>query len=354
MRNGALSCVLLLWSVAGHSQDTGTHYFDAFPFYVEPHDDRGVEGKGVGLRGSFGWILNDQWSAELQGFTSVLETDRPGATDYYQLGLGMDVARAFGEHNRTHPFALVGVGAVYDDVLPDTEDSLNPFANAALGITSGGLTQSGLRLRGEVRYVYDLFDSDRRFGDWHVGIGLSIPLGRVRERVVEVERIVIKEKVVNVPMVTVTPPPPDTDRDGIVDSADSCPNTLPRTTVDGRGCMLVGQTITLQGVNFEYASAILTSHARQTLEGVARALYEQPDVSVEIAGHTDSRGSDTYNLNLSRARAESVRDYLVRPGIENNRLRASGYGAGQPVASNDSDSGRASNRRVELRVRAND
>lgn len=347
MRNGALCSVLLLWSLPGHCDDIATQHFDAFPYYVSPHEDRGVAGQGAGLRGTFGWNLNNQWSAELQGFASVLETDLPGGTDYYQLGVGTDLVRTFGRWNIARPFALVGLGAVYDDVLPDRDDSINPFVNAALGIASGNLTESGLRLRGEVRYVYDVFDSDRRFGDWHVGIGLSIPLGQVRERVVqvEVERVVIKE----VPMMVVTPPA-DTDQDGVVDSMDSCPNTLRQATVDRRGCMHGAQTITLQGVNFEYASAILTEHARRTLDGVARALHEQPDIVVEIAGHTDSRGSDTYNLNLSRSRAESVRDYLVRPGVENGRLRASGYGESQPVASNDNDSGRALNRRVELRV----
>ncbi|HEY0686676.1 MAG TPA: OmpA family protein [Steroidobacter sp.] len=351
MRSGAICSVLLLWSLSGHCDENETQHFDAFPYYVDSDEDRGVAGRGAGLRGAFGWILRDQWSAELQGFASVLETDLPGGTDYYQLGVGTDLVRSFGQRSRVHPFALVGVGAVYDDVLPDRDDSINPFVNAALGIASGGLTESGLRLRGEVRYIYDVFDSDRRFGDWHVGIGLSVPLGRVRERIVEVERerVVIKE----VPLVTVTPPPADNDRDGVVDSQDDCPNTLPNASVDRRGCMRGAQTITLQGVHFEYASAILTEHARRTLEGVARALYEQPDVLVEIAGHTDGRGSDTYNLNLSRSRAESVRDYLVRPGVENVRLRANGYGESQPVASNDTEAGRALNRRVELRVRGN-
>ena len=352
MRNGALCSALLLWSLTGHCEDAEGQYFDAFPYYVEPHEDRGVAGKGGGLRGTFGWKLSGQWSTELQGFASVLETDLPGGTDYYQLGVGADLVRAFGNWSRARPFALVGVGAVFDDVLPDRDDSLNPFANAALGITSGNLTNGGLRLRGEVRYIYDVFDSDRRFGDWHVGVGLSIPLGRVRERIVEVEveRIVFRE----VPMTVVTPAPADADQDGVIDAMDYCANTLPRAAVDGPGCMRGVQTITLQGVNFDYASAILTEHARRILEGVARALREQPDVSVEVAGHTDARGSDTYNLNLSRSRAESVRDYLARPGFDNVRLRASGYGESQPVASNDDDAGRALNRRVELRVRADD
>jgi OOP family OmpA-OmpF porin len=72
-------------------------------------------------------------------------------------------------------------------------------------------------------------------------------------------------------------------------------------------------------------------------------------VRVEVAGHTDSRGNDSYNLKLSQRRAESVRDYLISMGIESSRLTARGYGESQPVATNSTEGGRAQNRRVVLR-----
>jgi outer membrane protein OmpA-like peptidoglycan-associated protein len=71
-------------------------------------------------------------------------------------------------------------------------------------------------------------------------------------------------------------------------------------------------------------------------------------VNIEVAGHTDSRGSDAYNIKLSQRRAEAVRDYLISKGIAADRLSAKGYGESQPVADNATDEGRFKNRRVEL------
>ena len=71
---------------------------------------------------------------------------------------------------------------------------------------------------------------------------------------------------------------------------------------------------------------------------------------VEVAGHTDSMGSEAYNQGLSERRAQSVQDYLVSKGVKAQRLTAKGYGESMPVASNDTDAGRAENRRVELIV----
>jgi OOP family OmpA-OmpF porin len=73
-------------------------------------------------------------------------------------------------------------------------------------------------------------------------------------------------------------------------------------------------------------------------------------VVVEVAGHTDSTGSETYNQGLSERRANSVKDYLTSQGVTATRLSAKGYGEAQPVASNDTKEGRAENRRVELIV----
>ncbi|HLF10962.1 MAG TPA: OmpA family protein, partial [Gammaproteobacteria bacterium] len=75
-----------------------------------------------------------------------------------------------------------------------------------------------------------------------------------------------------------------------------------------------------------------------------------PNLRAEIGGHTDSNGSDAYNLNLSQQRANSVLTFLAGQGIDRSRLVARGYGEGQPVADNGTDAGRERNRRVEFRV----
>ncbi|RUR30100.1 OmpA family protein [Vreelandella andesensis] len=102
------------------------------------------------------------------------------------------------------------------------------------------------------------------------------------------------------------------------------------------------------GVTFGFDSADLTSEARNSLNQVANVLTEYQDTRVNIAGHTDSTGDASYNQRLSERRAQSVGNYLSQNGVSTARLNTMGYGANQPVASNDSDQGRAQNRRVEI------
>lgn len=101
-------------------------------------------------------------------------------------------------------------------------------------------------------------------------------------------------------------------------------------------------------VNFAFDSSELTRQAEVTLDEVARRLREHTDVRVRIEGHTDSVGSAQYNQGLSERRADSVRDYLMSQGISGERIMAVGYGEQRPVATNDTDEGRALNRRVEI------
>lgn len=101
-------------------------------------------------------------------------------------------------------------------------------------------------------------------------------------------------------------------------------------------------------VTFAFDSAELRPQAEVTLDEVARRLNEHTEVNVRIDGHTDSVGSNAYNLQLSQERADSVRNYLMSQGVSGNRMVATGYGEERPVATNDTDEGRAMNRRVEI------
>ena len=107
--------------------------------------------------------------------------------------------------------------------------------------------------------------------------------------------------------------------------------------------------VTLRGVNFELGKAVLLAISRDILEEVARSLVSNPQVRVEVAGHTDSTGSVALNERLSLARAESVKAFLVENGVAADRMEVRGYASTQPVATNKTASGRAQNRRVELR-----
>ncbi|MBB3330555.1 OOP family OmpA-OmpF porin [Halomonas campaniensis] len=109
------------------------------------------------------------------------------------------------------------------------------------------------------------------------------------------------------------------------------------------------EPVTLQSdVTFAFDSSELRPGAAAELNQVANTLRNNPEVRVIIAGHTDSVGSNEYNQGLSQRRADSVRDYLVSQGVANGRMRTVGYGEERPVATNETDEGRAMNRRVEI------
>jgi OOP family OmpA-OmpF porin len=104
----------------------------------------------------------------------------------------------------------------------------------------------------------------------------------------------------------------------------------------------------LEGVNFATNKAELTPESRAVLDRVAISLQAYPEIRVEVAGHTDNKGARALNVRLSQKRAESVRDYLIGKGVAADRLVAKGYGPDAPLATNDTDEGRAQNRRTEL------
>jgi len=106
-------------------------------------------------------------------------------------------------------------------------------------------------------------------------------------------------------------------------------------------------------VTFETNSATLTTASRPVLDQVATGMKKYPRLKVEVQGHTDSSGADSYNMKLSQQRADAVRDYLISQGVAAGQLTAKGYGETQPVADNSSEGGRALNRRVVLHVTDN-
>ncbi|MGB2869260.1 MAG: OmpA family protein [Bacteroidota bacterium] len=111
-----------------------------------------------------------------------------------------------------------------------------------------------------------------------------------------------------------------------------------------------GKTIVLKGVNFEFNKATLRKDSETILTTVYNSLVANPDVQVEISGHTDDVGSQQSNQILSLERAQAVRNWLVQKGIASTRIKAVGKGQNEPVATNATDAGRAENRRIEFYV----
>jgi OmpA-OmpF porin, OOP family len=141
----------------------------------------------------------------------------------------------------------------------------------------------------------------------------------------------------------------DNDGDGVPDYLDKCPETPLGNVVNTDGCSIA--LVTLRGVHFRFDSAALTSEAKSILDRSLSAIKSNPSKNISVEGHTDSTGSDSYNLDLSQRRAQSVVDYLVTQGVSGARLNARGFGESNPVTANDSASSRAQNRRVEIIAR---
>lgn len=167
----------------------------------------------------------------------------------------------------------------------------------------------------------------------------------------------------------------DSDGDGVPDNADQCPNTLAGTPVDQSGCAIVtdadgdgvldkedscpdtpkGAAVTQQGcwvlenLRFKISHWNINPESHATLDEVATVLQANPELKIEVQGHTDNRGDARMNKLLSLKRAQAVVNYLVSKGIYRSRLTAEGYGPDRPITNNETSANRAKNRRVELK-----
>lgn len=127
--------------------------------------------------------------------------------------------------------------------------------------------------------------------------------------------------------------------------------------LEGAEVERVGEGIAVtfeSGILFDFNSDVLRAEGRQNLRDLANSLSRYGGTEVLIVGHTDNVGTDQYNMGLSLRRAESARNYLTSLGVPSNRIRTSGRGEMEPIASNDSESGRQQNRRVEIAIFADE
>ena len=134
----------------------------------------------------------------------------------------------------------------------------------------------------------------------------------------------------------------DSDSDGVNDCIDKCPNTIPGAKVSVLGCWIVD-------IKFDNDKATIKPEYFQNLDNVANRIKEYPDLLIEVQGHTSKTGSFQHNMDLSERRALAVKNYLIN-GSHSANITSRGYGWTRPIDSNDTESGRANNRRVQLEV----
>ncbi len=114
-----------------------------------------------------------------------------------------------------------------------------------------------------------------------------------------------------------------------------------------------GESVVLRNVFFQFDSHELLVESIVELSRLFRFLQQNPNIEIEISGHTDSTGSYSYNKTLSEKRALSVFNYLIEQGIDKSRLSYAGYADSQPIATNETEEGRAQNRRTEFKITGN-
>lgn len=149
-------------------------------------------------------------------------------------------------------------------------------------------------------------------------------------------------------------PWPDTDGDGVLDKDDECPNIKGET--GNKGCPVLTESVKeslkdyAKKIQFNTGNTTITDEATSILENLADIMGDFPNTKFVVEGHTDSVGAADKNKKLSEERAKAVKDYLISIGVDASRLTSAGYGEEKPLAKNNTKSGRAQNRRVEIKL----
>lgn len=237
----------------------------------------------------------------------------------------------FAEENVVSPYVLVGVG--YETVDGELDNEFEDHVFSQIGAGLNYKTESGINLKVEGRVV-QIYDGVRQENEVVLVGGVSIPVDKFKREVVIENDCPIKIE------------GPDEDRDGVLDSLDQCPNTPCGFTVDAYGCPIKGTLMIL----FEVDKAIIRPESMPKVQKFAKYLLGDKGTTVKVIGHTDSDGSDAYNISLSDRRANSVMRELVASGVSEFRLTSLGKGESMPVASNNTVQGKSLNRRIEVEL----
>jgi OOP family OmpA-OmpF porin len=310
-------------------------YIAPFGTFVQPGGDRQSDnGWGGGM--GFGKMIDEHFNVELKGFYQNLHGGTYGGSD---MTGGIAEAQYYIFRDKFSPYTVLGLGGM------NTSHNFRSGAGL-IGEAGAGFTyevSDNFLVRSDVRYRYnqnfnaDLQPGTNEFHDMVVNVGFVIPLG---------------EKPV-APVAAAEPLPPpqpveagcatlDDDHDGVNNCVDKCPTTLPGAKVSIVGCWIVD-------VKFANDSAVIPTEYFGNLDNTAKMIKDHPGMAIEIQGHTSKTGGFKHNMKLSDRRAEAVKKYLV-DGTDVPGLTTRGYGWTQPIDSNDTEEGRANNRRVELKV----
>ncbi|SER09961.1 OmpA-OmpF porin, OOP family [Solimonas aquatica] len=358
---------------------------DALPYlsggYAYTFDDSARHSDaGQGLFLGAGAALNPFWGLELSLFGDRFASGGNHGNRWQDYGLKLDTQFFYSRDPAFSPYVGIGVGAMYSKLRNGNDSSSDPFIDFGVGFLHyfSGFADGRLGFRADARYRWvDLGDTGNagHLTEPVLRVGLVWALGEKSEPVKPVldadgdgvpderDRCPDTPKGVKV---DANGCPLDSDGDGVPDSLDQCPGTAPGVAVDARGCPArmgsgrfkisgSGAVLRFEDVHFAFDHDELSDYAKAMLDDAAQVINDTaqkyPALKVDISGHTDAIGSEGYNQALSERRAQKVKQYLVRKGVDEGRISLYSYGESKPEVSNDTEDGRAQNRRAETRTR---
>ncbi len=303
---------------------------------------------GLGL----GKFLSQNWSIDAE--LDYMNPQQDGAQlNWSQYSLAFTGRYHFRDEGANWwPYLAAGLGAQRHEQefrnvrggQPLQREGTNLLAKIGAGVQAD---YERIGMRAEIGGRIDFDDGhpsgESSFWDTYAGVTMLVKLG--------------SRDVAPPPAAPEPPPAPvttcadlDDDGDGVNNCDDKCPNSQAGQAIGPDGCP-VPVTIDLRGVNFDFDKSVLRPDAVAILSEAVEILKRYPELRVEVAGHTDSVGTEPYNQKLSERRAQAVYDYLTGNGIDASRLVGpNGFGELRPIDTNDTAEGRARNRRTELNV----
>lgn len=291
-----------------------------------------------GFFAGLGFQLTERVGLELSTFEMDADRVTGGEIDldHYKADVLYDLSAPF---NGLRPFVVAGVGNT--NFGGDNDTLLNYGAGLKYDLSDNWQWRTAVR-------VFSYLGRDREDSDVGVETSLVYYFGNNRSRREPANQSAPAPQA-RTESAPATPQARDTDRDGVQDADDRCPDTPRNYAVDAQGCPIPVEEVARVElmVNFDFDRDEVKSEYFDEIEEVADFMAQYDDVVIELEGHTDSVGTEAYNEDLSLRRARAVRQVLIdRFNVQGSRITARGYGERQPIASNDTDAGRAQNRRV--------
>lgn len=310
---------------------------------VQPEGNLDLENAlSAGLR--FGMYTQDKFFDMVEfGFERAMDMEYENSTEETDVNrFFVNLIKEYDISKETALYGLAGVGYEnYRNGLFDNEDE--GFFNYGLGIKQW--LNDDFALKAEARHAINAEgDSNLLYT-----LGFVIPIGKkAQEESYTPEPIEEKpepkpEPVVEKKVVKAEKTVKDSDKDGVPNRLDQCPNTPEGKAVEKDGCM---KLVRLH-IKFDFDKAVVPSSYLPQIEEVADFLKIQKEYNVTLEGHTDSKGSQAYNKELSKERAIAVGEKLEGMGVAEERIAIRYFGEQKPIASNDTEEGRAKNRRVD-------